>query len=142
MWTINPQANYEFPFGIIIPQSELRAAQWSQHRNKGTIWLPVASGKAIEVAVFLIRTTQDQSNSLAAEGWHTTIVNASLPDGRRLFVVAGNSLAHVERQKELQNIRMQVGAYLRSLPNQPQNPRILLFATGPTGTRRFVEVAI
>jgi hypothetical protein len=142
VWSIDPHANYEFPFGIIIPEPELRSGEWVQHRDRGTVWLPVAKGQGIEVAIFLIRTDVDQSDSLATAGWHTTIVNTYLSDGRRLLVVAGNSLAHIERQGELEGIRNQVRPMLGTTPIPPLNPRALLIAADEKGTRRFVEVAI
>jgi hypothetical protein len=96
---------------------------------------PILSG-------FLIRTDVDQSDSLVAAGWHTTIVNTSLSDNRGLLVVAGNSLAHVDRQAELEEIRNQVRPLLDSSPTPYLNPRVLLTAVDKKGTRRFVEIAI
>jgi hypothetical protein len=54
-----------FPFSIIIPEPELRAGEWAKHKDKGTIWLPVEKGKGIEVAIFLLRSNEDQSNALS-----------------------------------------------------------------------------
>ena len=142
VWSIDPNANYSFPFAVVIPQPELRTGEWAQHRDKGTIWLPVATGEGVEVAIFFIRTAEDQSNALAAAGWHTTIVNAFLPDGRRLLVVAGKSLAHLERQAELEGIRNRVHPLLAAAPTPLRNPRALLFATDEKGTRRFVEIVV
>ena len=141
VWSINPQANYEFPFGVIIPETELRAGEWARHREKGTIWLPVGKGEGVEVAVFLVRSAADQSNALAAAGWHTTIVDTSLSDGRRLLVVAGKSLAHRTGQKDIDDFRRRARPLIDTAATPFKNPRGLLFATDKVGTRRFVEVA-
>ena len=140
-WHICPQATYAFPFGIIIPEQELRAGEWAKHRDRGTIWLPTTVGQGIEIAIFLIRTPSDQSESLASAGWHTTLVNASLPDGRILLVVAGNTTAHLDRKAELDEIKAGARALISTASVAPANPRLLLFATNESGTRRFIEVA-
>jgi hypothetical protein len=142
VWSINPQSKYEFPFGIVIPEPELRAGKWPQYRDRGTVWLPVAKGNGIEVAIFLTRASSDQSNALKAAGWHTVIVNTALPDGRHLLVAAGNSIAHIERQAELENLRKQLRSMLVNSPSPSANPRALLFTVDGKGTRRFVEVAV
>lgn len=141
VWSINPQAAYEFPFGIIIPEAQLRGGEWVQLRDKGTIWLPVAKNEGVEVAVFLIRSAADQSDALAAAGWHTIIVNTSLSDGRRLLVVAGKSMAHQTGQKDIDDYRAFAHRLIDTTTTPFRNPRGLLFATDKSGTRRFVEVA-
>jgi hypothetical protein len=130
VWSIDPNANYSFPFAVVIPQPQLRTGEWAQHRDNGTIWLPVATGEGVEVAIFFIRTAEDQSNALAAAGWHMMIVNTFLPDGRQLLVVAGKSLAHLERQAELEGIRNRVHPFLAAVPTPLRNPRA--FSLPPT----------
>ena len=141
VWSINPQANYEFPFGVIVPESELRGGEWARHRDKGTVWLPAAKGEGVEIAIFLIRSALDQSSALAAAGWHTTIVNASLPDGRRLLVVAGKSLAHEAGKEDIDGFRSRARPFIEAAETPFKNPRGILFASDKLGTRRFVEIA-
>ena len=140
-WSIDPLGTYSHPFGVIIPEPELRAADWKKHKDKGTVWLPVRSGEGIEFALFLVRTDGDCDQALASAGWHTRIVDARLPDGRRLLVVAGNSMAHVERAEELDALRMMMGKLSTAYGAPLANPRALLTAVDDGGTRRFVEVA-
>jgi hypothetical protein len=142
VWTIDPQATSAFPFAIVVPEPELRIAEWAQHRDRGTVWLPVEKGRGLEVGVFLIRSDADQRSSLEAAGWRTGLVNALLPDGRRLIVVAGDSLAHLERQQELAAIRAHTKRMLGSSAAALANPRLLLTACDANQTRRFVEVAL
>jgi hypothetical protein len=142
-WTINPCSQYEFPFGIIVPTSELRHAVWTKHKDKGTVWLPAKPGAAaVEIAVFLTRTEPCPTNSLAAAGWHKIIVLERLPDGRHLWVVAGETKFPEDRRIELERIKGQVRPLIATLPAAPTNPRLLLFATNKQGTRRFVEAAV
>lgn len=140
-WSIDSRSSCEFPFGIIIPEPELRAGRWAQHRDRGTIWLPVAQGQGIEVGIFLIRAAGDQSNSLATSGWHTTIVDTLFCDGRRLLVVAGNSLAHLHREAEIEEVRTSTRRMISGTPVSMENSRVILIAVDERGTRRFVEVA-
>jgi hypothetical protein len=142
VWTIDPQATYSFPFGVVVPESELRKAEWTRHRDRGTVWLPVKEGQAIEIAIFLIHSDADHGASLAPAGWHTTVVDIGLHDGRRLLVVAGDSMAPVEKQAELAAIRAQAKRMLASSGPALANPRLLLTACDEKGTRRFVEVAL
>ena len=142
VWLIDPRATFAFPFAIVIPESELRNAEWASYRDRGTIWIPVEQGRGIEVATFLIRSEADQSASLKAAGWKTTLVNTLLQDGRRLVVVAGDSMAHVEKQAELAAIREHARTMLDSSETAVANPRLLLTARDENQTRRFVEVAL
>lgn len=143
-WSIDPQASFTFPFSIIIPEPELRAGEWTQFRDKGTVWLPAVQRQGIEVAIFLIRSNDDQSNALIMAGWHTTIVNTLLPDSRRLLVVASNSLAHdtIKRQTELSDIRRTTRAIISESSTPFLNPRLVLHTADENGTRHFVENAI
>lgn len=142
-WTINPHSQYEFPFGIIIPTSELRQAVWAKHRDKGTVWILPKLGDAVEIAVFLTRAEPPPPmNSLASAGWHEVIVLERLPDGRDLWVVAGEAKLSEDRRFELERIKRQVRSLISTLPNAPSNPRLLLFAYDKKGTRRFVEAAL
>lgn len=141
VWQIDPAANYAFPFAVVFPQPELRIGKWQQHRDRGTIWLPAEAGAGVEVALFLVRTDADQSQSLASAGWHTRLVDSSLSDGRRLFVVAGSSKAHLKGQADIDALRAAAKPLLESEASQYQNPRGILFAVDAHGTRRFVEVS-
>jgi hypothetical protein len=140
-WIIDPDVPYSHPFSVVIPEPELRAGQWKQHKDKGTIWLPVNSDEGIEVAVFLVRMDGDIDAALTASGWHTKLVDTLLPDGRRLIVVAGKSIAHVECAQELANLRTKMAAQLAAHSEPVENPRALLTAIDHRGIRRFVEVA-
>ncbi len=140
-WFIDPKAAFSHPFGVIIPEPELRRGDWRKHKDKGTVWLPVKSGEGIEIALFLVRTEGGCSQALAQAGWLTRIVDATLPDGRRLLVAAGKSMAHVERAEELNALRLTIGRLLTAHGAPIANPRALLTAKDDFGTRRFVEVA-
>ncbi|MFX0203610.1 MAG: hypothetical protein ACFFCW_46510 [Candidatus Hodarchaeota archaeon] len=141
-WTINPRSQYEFPFGIIVPTSELTRAVWAKHRDKGTVWLPAKPGAAVEIAVFLTRAEPRPMNSLSSAGWNKIIVLERLCDGRDLWVVAGETKLPEDRRMELERIKRQVRPLIATLPAAPANPRLLLFATNEQGTRRFVEAAV
>lgn len=142
VWTIAPQAPCAFPFGIVLPEPELRNAEWAKHRDRGAVWLPVEKGRGIEVGIFLIRSDADQSASLERAGWTTTLVNTLLPDGRRLVVVAGDSMAHLEKQQKLETIRAHAKSMLGASDAALANPRLLLTACDANHTRRFVESAL
>lgn len=141
-WTINPQSNHEFPFGVIIPASELRQGPWKKHKDKGTVWIPTKHGASIEIAVFLTRAEPRPVGALASAGWTTTVVLERLPDGRDLWVVAGETIFPEERRNELENIKANIRPLMANLPTAPANPRLLLVATDEKGTRRFVEGAV
>lgn len=140
-WTINPESRYEFPFGIIIPASELRRSLWAKHKDKETIWIPAKPCSSIEIAVFLTREEPRPIKTLASAGWTTTIVLERLPDGRDLWVVAGETTFPENQIIELEKLKHHVYPQLARLPTPPENPRLLLIATDTKGTRRFVEAA-
>ena len=142
VWTINPQSYYEFPFGIIIPASELRQTSWAKHRERGTTWIPATPGKSVEIAVFLTRAEPRPISALASAGWTTTVVLERLPDGRDLWVVAGETTFPEERCRELESLKQHIRSQMATLPSVPANPRLVLVATDGTGTRRFVEAAV
>ena len=142
VWTINHQSNYEFPFGVIIPASELRQAPWAKHKNKGTIWIPTKPGASVEIAVFFTRAEPRPISALASAGWTTTIVLERLPDGRDLWVVAGEATFPKERRIELESIKARVRPLMAGLPTILANPRLLLVAADEKGTRRFVDAAV
>lgn len=142
-WNIDTASNYQFPFSVIVPEQELRCAEWAQHRDKGTVWVQTAAGQGVEVAVFLVRAAGDLSASLAAAGWHTQIVDAMLPDGRRLLVAAGNATVSIERLAELEAMKAAARAIMEREGSQARNPRLLLVAgANEEGTRKFVEAAV
>jgi hypothetical protein len=35
-WTIDPGSAYQFPFGVMVPCSDLRAGNWGIWKDKGT----------------------------------------------------------------------------------------------------------
>lgn len=140
-WQIDPAAQVSHPFGICIPEPELRAGVWKQHRERGTVWLPARKGFSTEIAVFLARTIEDPRQSLVAAGWETVLVDALLPDGRRLLVVAGWSTAHIAWSQDIERFRDQAAPLIKSAAGSPSNLRGILLATDAKGTRRFVEVA-
>lgn len=142
VWTIDPNSRFEFPFGVIVPTSELREAPWAKHKDKGTVWLPAKPESAVEIAVFLTRDGPRPNKALAAAGWGKNIVLERLPDGRDLLVVAGETNLPEERRIELQHVRLQVRPLVAALLSPPANPRLLLFATNEQGTRRIVEAAV
>lgn len=141
-WNIDTQANFAFPFAVVLPESDLRAGEWKKHRDKGTIWLKVQKEKSKEVAVFLVRSDSDHKQALSRCGWHDILLDTKLVDGRRLIVVGGESSAHAERQEELAHIRNRARTLLESSSTAAANPRMLLVACDEKGTRRFVEVAV
>lgn len=140
-WTIDPAAQVAQPFGIIIPEPELRAGPWKQHRDRGTVWIPARTGYSTEIAVFLLRPQQDPIPALVAAGWAGSIVDETLPDGRRLLVVIGWSTAHIAGQADIERFREQAAPLLSAADPALQNPRCVLVAADVRGTRRFVEVA-
>jgi hypothetical protein len=97
----------------------------------------------VEIAIFLVRAIGDLSASLAAAGWATTIVDAPLPDGRRLLVTAGVSAVPVEKLAELETTKAAAQAAMARNAEPVQNPRMVLLA-GPNelGVRKFVEAAV
>lgn len=141
-WTIDPQSQYEFPFGVIIPTSELRPGPWSQHKNKGTLWLPAKPGAAVEIALFLTRIDPLPLNQLTSAGWHTTIVAERLPDGRDLWVMAGDAELPDDKRSELDAVKTQARRVAPERTTEASNLRLLLFANNEHGTRRFVEAAL
>jgi len=138
-WNIDTTSRYQFPFSVVFPEQELRHGEWFQHRDRGTIWLEATTGQGIEVAIFLIRANGVQSSGLRAAGWAMSVVDAELPDGRRLLVVAGCTTVSSDKLAELEALKIGVTAHS---PEAMQNPRMVLLA-GPDaqGTRKFVEAA-
>jgi hypothetical protein len=143
VWNIDVSANYQFPFAVVIPEQELRHGEWAQHRDKGTIWIEAAPGRGVEIAIFLVRANGDLSYSPEASGWSTMIVDAWVPDGRRLIVVAGDAAIPDTKLSELESVRLTARATLENSSTVVRNPRILLLS-GPNeeGTRKFVEAAV
>ena len=143
VWNIDVSANYQLPFAVVIPEQELRHGEWAQHRDKGTIWIEASPGRGVEIALFLVRAGGDLSSNLEESGWHTVIVNASVPDGRRLLVVAGEATVPHAKLSELDSVRLTARAALANSAGVVRNPRMLLLS-GPNqqGTRKFVEAAL
>jgi len=142
-WDIDPLASYSFPFSVVVPEQELREAEWAQHKQKGTIWVQASPDKGVEIAIFLVRTSDDVSLSLQSAGWHTHIVDAFLPDGRRLIVVAGESVVPPERLKELEATKVELRRAIQEKSPRLANPRLVLVTeANEQGTRKFVEAAV
>lgn len=140
-WTIDPRSVSEFPFGVIIPTSELKPSPWSQHKNKTTVWLPARPSAAVEIAVFLTRHPDPPIHQLASAGWHTTIVAQRLPDGRDLWVVAGDTTLSDDKRRELEVVKTHARRVAPESTTQERPLRLLLFANNELGTRRVVEAA-
>lgn len=142
-WNIDPASHCCFPFAVVIPETELRAAEWAKHKDKGTVWIPATQGKGTEVAVFLIRAPGDHSGGLQKAGWHHQLVDAALPDGRRLLIAAGDSVVHQRKLDELLRIKAEARRVMEKEAVMPVNPRLVLIADADeNGTRKFVEAAV
>jgi hypothetical protein len=135
-WKIDTASAYEFPFGILIPNSELRAGPWAAHRDNGTLWLKPGP-QATEIAFFLTRITPLSYDRLRVQGWDTVLTDAQLPDGRRLLIVAGNGTISDGTRRQIEQAREHVASVSAELAN----PRLLAYAANDAGTRRFIEVA-
>ena len=120
-----------------------RRGDWAIHRDKGTVWIEAHRSRGVEIAIFLVRAIGDLSASLTAAGWSTTIVDAPLPDGRRLLVAAGPSTVPAEKLAELETARATAQAAIARNAKAVRNPRMVLLA-GPNelGVRKFVEAAV
>lgn len=142
-WNIDPASHFSFPFSIVVPEQELRHAEWPLYKEKGTEWILASPCRGTEVAVFLIRSAGDQSTSLQKAGWKTLVVDASLPDGRRLLVAVGESVVAQEKLDELRSVKAQVRRSIQREGVQLGNPRLVLVAdANENGTRTFVEAAV
>jgi len=141
-WNVDPLGEFAFPFAVSIAASELRIGAWPLYRDKGTRWLPVDPGYAVEIAVFLTRTEKDLLDYLRENGWRTALVDSRLPDGRRLVVMEGVVPLLEERRIELDAHRLKLQRVLAAVKPVPSNPRALLVASDQKGTRRFVELAL
>lgn len=142
-WIINPASSHEFPFAVVVPEPELRHTEQARRREKGTIWIQAPRGQGIEVAIFLIRAEGDLSDRLFAAGWAAHIVDAQLPDGRRLLVVARHSTLPAEWLPELAATKSTVRSTMTAQATQVHDASMLL-VSGPNGrgTRTFVELAV
>lgn len=141
-WRIDVDSSYQFPFSVVIPEQELRLAEWALHRDKGIVWVDAPRSKGVEIALFFVRAFGDLSAGLNAAGWFTTLVDATLPDGRRLLVVAGAATIPAEKLAELETVRATAQAAMAGRAEMVRNPRMVLLA-GPNeqGVRKFVEAA-
>jgi hypothetical protein len=143
MWRIDLTSSRVFAFSVMFPEQELRSAEWPDHKEKGTIWIQASAGQGVEVAIWLVRACGDLSGNLRDAGWHTHVADASLPDGRRLLVVAGDAALPSERLAELETAKAQARTILRRGTAPPRNPRLLLLTgANEQGTRKFVEAAV
>lgn len=143
VWEIDVDSQYQFPFAVVVPEQELRVAEWAKYRDKGTIWIDAPVDKGVEVAIFLVRAEGDLSTNLNSAGWHTIIVDAALPDGRRLLVAVGDATITDVKLAELEQIRLVAKRALATSNEPVGNPRILMLAgANEQGTRKFVEVAV
>lgn len=142
-WKINPASGHEFPFAVFVPEPELRHTELTRYRRKSTVWIQAPRGQGIEVAIFLIRAEGDLADNLFAAGWAAQIVDAQLPDGRRLLVVARHSTLPGEWLPELAATKNAVRGAMAVRSDQTHGAGMLLVA-GPNdrGTRTFVEVSV
>jgi hypothetical protein len=141
---IDVGSNSQFPFAVVIPESELRLGEWAKYRDKDTIWINAPEGTVIRVGVMLVRADGDLSANISAAGWSTSIADAPLPDGRRLLVTAaalpGAYLA--ERLADLAAAKATALAVASRSSTPIGQVRMLLFAgSNEQGTRTFVEAA-
>ena len=141
-WSIDPRSQYEFPFRVIIPTSELRKGSWSKNKDKGTKWIPAKPNAAIEIGLFLTRVDTLPPDQLRSAGWHTTIVGEALPDGRYLWVMAGDPKLTDDKRNELDAVKASARKIALARATEASNPRLLLFASNEQGTRCFVEAGI
>ena len=142
-WKIDVTSTYVFPFALVVPEQELRHGEWAQYRERGTVWLEAKPGRGLEVAIFLVRAVGDLTAGLKAAGWETQLVDAVLPDGRRLLVVAGDAAVPPEKLAELEEARAVARAGIENHGGPVGNPRMVLLAdANEGGTRKFVEAAV
>lgn len=143
VWAVDVSAQYVFPFSVVFPEQELRSANWAAHRDKGTVWVTAEHGKGVEIGIFLMRVTGDVTAGLNAAGWLRTIVDAPLPDGRRLIVAAGEVTLPASKLTELEAIQTTAQDAIARSRRTPDNPRMVLLA-GPNEhrVRKFVEAAV
>jgi hypothetical protein len=134
-WHVDPAALFVYPFGIIIPTSELRQTTWLT-RHTTTIWLSPSSSST-EIGIFLTRFAP-VPDQLTAAGWNRVIAHDTLPDGRQLLILVGDP--------ELpENKRLELIAQKKMMPESLallENPRVILVAGDNDGTRHSVETAV
>jgi len=143
-WQVNTGAQLTCPFGVIIPESELRVAGWPPASKKPTIWIPLSLGQAIEVSVFLVRLKEGEAGlPIVVAGTVATIADAPLPDGRRLLVVARPFIMNQQAREELERVKATGRLHLGEPRSAPWNPRILATTAGNEhGTRHFIEASL
>ena len=142
-WDIDVSSKSQFPFGLLVPEQELRHGDWAQYRDKGTVWLEAKPGGGVEVALFLLRSDVDITPRLNEAGWEICLVDATLPDGRRLLVVAGQSTLPPKKLAEREQFKLAARAVIANQIGPVGNPRILLLTgANEQGTRKFVEAAV
>ncbi len=142
-WEIDVTSKFQFPFGVVVLEQELRHGDWVQYRDKGTVWLEAKLGSGIEVALFLMRVDGDLTSGLKAAGWEICLVDTALPDGRRLLVVAGQATVPPEKRAELDEAKLAARTIITNHTEPVGNPRMLLLAgANEQGTRKFVEAAV
>ena len=144
-WQIDVGSNFQFPFAVVIPESELRCGEWAKHRERGTIWINAPEESVIRVGVVLVRADGDLSADITAGGWRTIITDASLPDGRRLLVTAAALPAAylAERQADLAAIKAAALPFVLRSSAPAGHSRMIVFAgSNEQDTRTFVEAAV
>jgi hypothetical protein len=67
-WQIDVGSNSQFPFAVVIPESELRLGEWAKYRDKDTLWINAPQGTVIRVGVMLVRADGDLSPNISAAG--------------------------------------------------------------------------
>lgn len=145
-WQIDVQAPLVHAFSVVIPVAELTAGPWAPRRQRPVVWIPAAAADRIaEVALLLSKTGGRPLRPPAETGWHTTLLESQLSDGRRLHLLAGDYptthdwLAGQERDRN---------RALSLLPSKPEaferGTRRLLFLgvrNTPDQTRFFIELS-
>lgn len=134
-WSISTDGLYAYPFGIIVPTSELRHAEWPPSHRRTTWVSPASSATVIGVILSRRDVTPEQ---LRAARWTQVIGSDVLTDGRRLLIAVAHAEYPTAKRDELVAIRNTFHPSVGKLTN----PRAILVAgDNGSGTRHFVEIA-
>jgi len=141
VWHINPASPFEYPFGFVIPTSELRTGPWRKIPDKRTIWISPMGAESVSIGVFLTRTPSPPYHEMKNAGWQETIVGKRLPDGRDLWVLSARVSLNEEQRTQLSDLRLRLHSVATTSANSYIAPRGLFKAQDNNGTRRYIDVA-
>ena len=134
-WEVDTGALASTAFEIVIPESELRIADWKRHKDRGTIWLPLAVGEVMTIAIMFSRKVEDAAVELQAMGWRAPLVQVPFSDGRSMIVVPGS------RRDNITQARHTVSSLRRHFDDKRQsNPRGIV-SVFENGRHKFLEIA-